>query len=162
MWSLTLYAGNWEVIFGFLPARMGFNSPWRSTRDLVFPEEGHHEGLFRTRAPSTHQTYPACGQWAVWGGVGVGRGERMHSVGSGTQTCPGNAACEPSKEATFFRLHVKADAQIAAGLEEPVVGGGGDVEGQPALLTCSHWLHIQQHQLWLPGKARKKKHDRTR
>lgn len=30
-----------------------------------------------------------------------------------------------------------------------MVGGRGDVEGQPALLSCSHRLHVQQHQLWL-------------
>lgn len=46
--------------------------------------------------------------------------------------------CELSKAATFFRLHVEADSQVAAGLEEPAVGGGGHVEGQPALLACSH------------------------
>lgn len=70
MWSLTLYAGNWEVIFGFLLPRMGLNSSWRATRDLVLPEEGHHERLFGAGPPPTHQTYPACGQRAVWGGVG--------------------------------------------------------------------------------------------
>lgn len=63
-----------------------------------------------------------------------------------------NAACDLSKAATSFCLHVKADAQVAAGLEEPVVGGGGHVEGQPALLTCSHRLDIQEHQLWLPRR----------
>lgn len=61
------------------------------------------------------------------------------------------AACvvPPSRAPTLLRLHVEADAQVAAGLEEPVVGGGGDVEGQPAFLSCSHRLHVQQHQLRL-------------
>lgn len=66
---------------------------------------------------------------------GGGRREwRIRAVESATQTSQGNV----SKAATSFRLHVEADAQVTAGLEEPVVGGGGDVEGQPALLTCSH------------------------
>lgn len=70
-WNLTLYAGNWEVIFGFLLPCLGLHSSWRTTRDLALPEEGHHEGLFGSGAPPTHQTYPACGQRAVC--VGVGR-----------------------------------------------------------------------------------------
>lgn len=54
----------------------------------------------------------------------------------------------PSGAPTLLGLHVEAYAQVAAGVEEPVVGGRGDVEGQPALLSCRHRLHVQQHQLW--------------
>lgn len=39
-------AGDREVVFGFLLARMWLDGSWWPTRDLTLPEEGHHEGLF--------------------------------------------------------------------------------------------------------------------
>lgn len=45
--------------------------------------------------------------------------------------------CE-SQPPTLLCFHVEADAQVAAGVEEPVVGGRGDVKRQPTLLTCRH------------------------
>lgn len=141
-----MYAGDREVVFGLLLARVGLNSSRRATRDLVLPEEGHHEGLFGARTPPAHQPDPACGQRAVWGGGEGGLGS--HSVAGGSLTFAG-CVVPPGRVPTLLRLHVEADAQVAAGLEEPVVGGRGDVKGQPALLSCSHRLHIQQHQLRL-------------
>lgn len=71
------------------------------------------------------------------------------------------AACvvPRSRAPTLLRLHVEADTQVAAGLEEPVVGGRGDVKGQPALLSCSHRLHVQQHQLRLSDGKKKPPQD---
>lgn len=97
---------------------------------------------------------------AVWsGGRGVpparsslqtGSGlQRTHTVGQTSLNRSYTAALtrHPALAPTLLGLHVKADAQVAAGVEQPVVGGGGDVEGQPALLSCRHRLHVQQHQL---------------
>lgn len=66
VWALTVDAGDWEVVFGFLPAGMRLDGSRRPTRDLALPEEGHHEGLLGARPPPAHQPDPACRQGAVW------------------------------------------------------------------------------------------------
>lgn len=58
--------GDWEVVFGFLPAGMRFNGSRRPTRDLVLPEEGDHERLLGARASPTHQPNPTPSQGAVF------------------------------------------------------------------------------------------------
>ena len=67
VWELTVDAGDWEVVFGFLPAGMRLDGSRRPTGDLALPEEGHHEGLLGARPPPAHQPDPACRQGAVWG-----------------------------------------------------------------------------------------------
>lgn len=56
-----------------------------------------------------------------------------------------------SSALTFLRLHIETYTQVAARLEQPVIGGWGDVKGQPTLLSCRHRLHVQEYQLWLSG-----------
>lgn len=63
--SVIVNAGNWEVVFGLLPSGLGSGGARRSTRDLTFSEEGHHEGLFGARPPASHQPDPSRRQRAV-------------------------------------------------------------------------------------------------
>lgn len=45
---------------------------------------------------------------------------------------------------TILCFHVQSDAQVASWLQEPVVAGRRYIKGQPALLPCWNWLHVQQ------------------
>ena len=144
-WDLTVNAGNWEVVFGFLPAGVGLDGSGGPARDLALPEEGHHEGLLGAGAPAAHQADPARGQGAVCGRTRWLAHTQTDRRTEGQWGGSGAAL-------TLLRLHVQADPQVAARVEEPVVGGRRDVEGQPALLPGRHRLHVQQHQLRLPDQ----------
>jgi len=59
---------------------------------------------------------------------------------------------------TFLCLHIEPNAQVTARVEEPAVGGRGDVEGQPPFLAGWDGLDVQQDQFWLSGDAGMWKH----
>lgn len=75
----------------------------------------------------------------------------LNTHGCLVESCCSVKVNHPRAAHTFLGLHVETYAEVAAGMQEPVVGGRGDVEGQPALLSCSHRLYVQQHQLRLSG-----------
>lgn len=56
----------------------------------------------------------------------------------------------PDLNLTLLSLHVEPDAQVALWVHQPAVTGCSHIKYQPALLPGWHWLHIQQHQIWLP------------
>lgn len=59
----------------------------------------------------------------------------------------------PTRCLTLLRLHVEPDAQVAPWVQQPAVTRRSHVKRQPALLPRWHWLHVQEHQLWLPETA---------
>lgn len=56
----------------------------------------------------------------------------------------------PDEMLTILRFYVQSDSQVASWLQEPVVAGRCYIEGQPSLLPCWNWLHVQQDELRFP------------
>lgn len=54
---------------------------------------------------------------------------------------------------TLCALQGELQAQVPAGVQDPVVTGGRHVEHQPALLGRPHHPRVQQEQVGLPGEG---------
>lgn len=59
---------------------------------------------------------------------------------------------------TVGALQGQLQTQVPAGVQDPVVTGGCQVEHQPALLCCPDHTGVQQEQVRLPGEDEKIKH----